>query len=31
MENMLLAATALGLGGCWMTGPLDDEKYLRGE
>lgn len=29
MENMLLAATALGLGGCWMTGPLDDEKYLR--
>lgn len=29
MENMLLAATALGLGGCWMTGPLEDEKYLR--
>ncbi|WP_371363746.1 Putative NAD(P)H nitroreductase YdjA [Sporomusa rhizae] len=29
MENMLLAATALGLGGCWMTGPLDDEQYLR--
>ncbi|BBB89895.1 MAG TPA: nitroreductase family protein [Methylomusa anaerophila] len=29
MENMLLAATALGLGGCWMTGPLADEKYLR--
>ncbi|WP_255430432.1 nitroreductase family protein [Sporomusa sp. GT1] len=28
---MLLAATALGLGGCWMTGPLDNEKYLRGE
>lgn len=31
MENMLLAATALGLGGCWMTGPLEDEDYLRGE
>lgn len=29
MENMLLAATALELGGCWMTGPLDGEKYLR--
>lgn len=29
MENMLLAATALGLGTCWMTGPLYDEKYLR--
>lgn len=29
MENMLLAAAALGLGGCWMTGPLGDEKYLR--
>lgn len=29
MENMLLAATALGLGSCWMTGPLEDEKYLR--
>jgi nitroreductase len=29
IENMLLAATALGLGGCWMTGPLDDEKHLR--
>jgi nitroreductase len=29
MENMLLAAAALGLGSCWMTGPLDDEKYLR--
>ena len=29
MENMLLAATALGLGGCWMTGPLEDEGYLR--
>jgi len=31
MENMLLAATALGLGGCWMTGPLEDETYLRRE
>lgn len=29
MENMLLAATALGLGTCWMTGPLHDEKALR--
>ena len=29
MENMLLAATALCLGGCWMTGPLEDEGYLR--
>jgi nitroreductase len=29
MENILLAATALGLGGCWMLGPLEDEKYLR--
>ncbi len=30
MENMLLAATALGLGTCWMTGPLADEESLRG-
>jgi len=29
MENLLLAATALGLGTCWMTGPLWDEKTLR--
>lgn len=29
MENLLLAATALGLGTCWMTGPLNDEKTLR--
>lgn len=29
MENILLAATALGLGTCWMTGPLLDEKFLR--
>jgi nitroreductase len=26
MENLLLAATALGLGTCWMTGPLQDER-----
>ena len=30
MENLLLAATALGLGTCWMTGPLRDEQALRG-
>jgi nitroreductase len=29
MENLLLAATALGLGTCWMTGPLRDEKGVR--
>ncbi len=29
MENLLLAATALGLGTCWMTGPLQDEATLR--
>jgi nitroreductase len=29
MENLLLAATALGLGTCWMTGPLRDESGLR--
>ena len=29
MQNLLLAATALGLGTCWMTGPLNDEKALR--
>jgi nitroreductase len=29
IENMLLAAVAVGLGGCWMTGPLDEEKHLR--
>ena len=29
MENLLLAATELGLGTCWMTGPLRDEKTLR--
>jgi len=30
MQNLLLAATALGIGTCWMTGPLNDEKALRG-
>lgn len=30
MENLLLAATALDLGTCWMTGPLrDDENFRR--
>jgi nitroreductase len=29
MENFLLAATELGLGTCWMTGPLLNEKALR--
>ncbi len=29
MENLLLAATARGLGTCWMTGPLADEESLR--
>lgn len=29
MENIMLAATALGLGTCWMTGPLQDEATLR--
>jgi len=29
MQNLLLAATALGLRTCWMTGPLQDEKALR--
>ena len=29
MENIVLAARALGLGTCWMTGPLQDEKSLR--
>ena len=28
-ENLLLAATARGLGTCWMTGPLQDGKALR--
>lgn len=29
MENLLLAATALGFGTCWMTGPLRDAKALH--
>jgi nitroreductase len=29
MQNLVLAARALGLGTCWMTGPLQDEKTLR--
>lgn len=29
MENMVLAARALGLGTCWMTGPLQDEQAIR--
>ena len=30
MENLVLAATALGLGTCWMTGPMRDEETIRG-
>jgi nitroreductase len=29
IENMLLAATSLGYGSCWMTGPLVDRKRLE--
>ncbi len=29
MENLVLAARALDLGTCWMTGPLQDEANLR--
>lgn len=29
LENIVLAARALGLGTCWMTGPLQDERGLR--
>ena len=29
MENLVLAAADLGLGTCWMTGPLQDENNLR--
>lgn len=29
MENLVLAARALGLGTCWMTGLLQDEKNIR--
>jgi nitroreductase len=28
VENLLLAAHALGLGACWMTGPLVAERAL---
>lgn len=29
MENLVLAARALGLGTCWMIGPLQDEAHIR--
>lgn len=29
MENLVLAARALGLGTCWMTGPLQDDATIR--
>ena len=29
MENLVLAARALDLGTCWMTGPLQDDATLR--
>lgn len=29
MQNLILAAAALGLGTCWMTSPLGDEAHLR--
>lgn len=29
MENLVLAARDLGLGTCWMTGPMRDESSLR--
>ncbi len=29
IENLLLAASALGLGACWMTGPLIAKKELE--
>ncbi|MBI4813735.1 MAG: nitroreductase family protein [Methanobacterium sp.] len=29
MENLVLAARDLGLGTCWMTGPMRDEGSLR--
>ncbi len=28
-ENLLLAACAEGLGSCWMTGPIQEEAFLR--
>ncbi len=29
MQNLVLAATHIGLGTCWMTSPLNDENTLR--
>ena len=29
MENLVLAARNLGLGTCWMTGPIQDEATIR--
>lgn len=29
MENIMLAAAALNLGTCWMTGPLQEEADIR--
>lgn len=29
MQNLILAAADLGLGTCWMTGPLRNERGLR--
>lgn len=29
MQNIMLAARDLGLGTCWMTGPLNDEAGIR--
>lgn len=29
VENLILAATALGLGTCWMLGPLAEEAKVR--
>ncbi|EXG84563.1 nitroreductase [Clostridium sp. ASBs410] len=29
MQNLILAATDLGLGTCWMTSPLSNESNLR--
>lgn len=28
-QNLLLAACAEGLGSCWMTGPIQEEGFLR--
>lgn len=29
MQNLILAASHMGLGTCWMTSPLNDEDNLR--